>query len=83
MEIDFAKVDKSSKHLSTQSMIGVRPRNYIKDARIGTINNVNGKVSIFTANTPQSQHFLCQRRLRHVQHCRPCGATAMKKEKRC
>lgn len=68
MEIHFAKVDKSSKHLSTQSMIGIRPINYIERARKCTINNVNSRCikqsSIFTAiplsqNIPASKKASC------------------------
>lgn len=61
------KVEQSSKHLSTQSMIGVRPINYVERARRGTINNVNSQVHKIGARIyseySSDRTILCRRRL--------------------
>lgn len=90
MEIYFAKVEQSSKHLSTQSMIGVRPINYVKRARRGTINNVNSQVHKIGAriysDTPQTQQSCVREGLvccvgATAQHCCLRGASATKQKR--
>lgn len=90
MEIYFAKVEQSSKHLSTQSMIGVRPINYVKRARGGTINNVNSQVHKIGAriysDTPQTEQSCVGEGLvccvgATAQHCCLRGAWATKQKR--